>query len=81
MYICSEPPCLRTTTWHVDTDGSSDSDDEGTRHKKKKAQVERMNSGEGMQLLSTAAQRVWEELYVCKKPVSTKVYIFQYYTY
>ena len=25
---------------------------------------------EGLQLVSTAAKRVWQELYVCKKPVS-----------
>ena len=27
---------------------------------------------EGLQLLANAAKRVWEELYVCKKPVSLK---------
>ena len=32
----------------------------------------RKNKGvvQGLQLVSSAAKRVWEELYVCKKPVS-----------
>jgi hypothetical protein len=28
---------------------------------------------EGKQLLAVAAKRVWEELFVCKKPVGTRL--------
>ena len=46
----------RKTTWHVNPGGK------GTRECLPSAQ-------EGQGLLVTAAKRVWEELYVCKKPV------------
>ena len=31
---------------------------------------------EGLQLVSSAAKRVWQELYVCKKPVSNSSVVF-----
>ena len=55
----SDPPGLRTTTWHVDPSSASDTDTDDP-----------VNSAEGLLLLATAARRVWDELYICKKPVS-----------
>lgn len=63
----SNPPALRTTVWHMDPEGYSDSDSELSSLSRP---PEQLSSGvEGLQLLAAAARRVWEELFVCKKPV------------
>jgi hypothetical protein len=70
----SSPPGLRRTTWHVETaDAGSDSESEMSSTKSLVAAefAASVSSIEGKQLLSVAAKRVWEELFVCKKPVST----------
>ena len=54
---------LRQTTWHVDPDGESDQEETISRS------ADSSGNTEGFQLVSNAAKRVWEELYVCKKPV------------
>lgn len=48
------------TTWHVNPQVES-SDDKLTSH-------------QGQNLMATAATRVWEELYVCKKPAIEEVF-------
>ena len=63
LYIPSDPPGLRTTTWHVDISSTSDTDSEDRY-------TDPVHSAEGLLLLATAARRVWDELYICKKPVS-----------
>ena len=63
--LTSDPPMLRQTTWHVDPDGESDSEAE---HLTRPA--DSSSNAEGFQLVANASKRVWEELYVCKKPVS-----------
>jgi len=42
-----------------------------------------LDNTEAQQLLTVAANRVWEELYVCKKPVSSSsvTYLLMYFTY
>ena len=63
----SDVTSLRTTTWHVD---SSDNDDLASDSEMLlRQQLEASSNAEVLQLLATAAKRVWEELYVCKKPV------------
>ena len=58
MKFNSEKPAVRTTMWYgeveFDQDGPTSEDASGT---------------EGLVLIANAAKRVWEELYVCKKPV------------
>ncbi|XP_050392525.2 WD repeat and FYVE domain-containing protein 3 [Patella vulgata] len=58
----------RTTTWHVDPD----IDDPTTNC----STVNTHNSAltEGMKLVANAAKRVWEELYVCKKPALEDIF-------
>ncbi|XP_064637335.1 WD repeat and FYVE domain-containing protein 3-like isoform X3 [Lineus longissimus] len=59
------PSALRTTTWHIDPDAD---------------EIEITKSGEstgtqeGLQLIANAATRVWEELYVCKKPALEEIF-------
>ena len=85
----SSPPLLRRTTWHIESsDVNSDSDSEMMSNAKSMVAAEfEVSSGnfEGKQLLSAAAKRVWEELYVCKKPVSRDfceiIYLFNYYLF
>jgi hypothetical protein len=76
LYTNSSPPGLQRTTWHVETaDVGSDSDSEMMFSAKSQVAAEFAASTsnlEGKQLLSLAAKRVWEELFVCKKPVSTR---------
>lgn len=74
----------RATTWHVESVelsliGESTSPSSHTTHNMSlgfgaldSVRSEPMNAAlrEGMQLVAKAAHRVWEELYVCKKPVS-----------
>lgn len=81
IFLCefySSPPVLRRTTWHVETaEASSDSESEMMSNAKMQVAAEFAASSsnfEGRQLLSTAAKRVWDELYVCKKPVSSKLF-------
>ncbi len=64
LTLHSDPLSLRTTTWHVDPEEDSDSEEE---LRKREAMTQ---NSEGLQLVANAAKRVWEELYVCKKPVS-----------
>ena len=56
----------RMTTWHCDPD-ASDSDSSNSS-----GSVARQNSvlEQGMHVVAVAAKRVWDELYICKKPVS-----------
>ena len=54
----------RATTWHVDTQ-LLDGEMCPVNHLTKSASLH-----EGLYLVASAAKRVWEELYVCKKPVS-----------
>ena len=62
----SEESAIKTT-WHFSVDDQDmvmrDPPTEGPSRKTKAVL-------EGLQLVSTAAKRVWQELYVCKKPVS-----------
>ncbi|KAI0236471.1 WD repeat and FYVE domain-containing protein 3 [Lamellibrachia satsuma] len=64
----SDPPLLRMTTWHIDREMDSgdravDSDEGGAAG----PQYAPCGAG-GTHLLATAASRVWEELYIGKKP-------------
>ncbi|KAK2144407.1 hypothetical protein LSH36_759g01035 [Paralvinella palmiformis] len=64
--IC-DPPGLRTTTWHVDISSTSDTDSEDRY-------TDPVHSAEGLLLLATAARRVWDELYICKKPAIEEIF-------
>ena len=62
----SEESAIKTT-WHFnveDQDIAMRDPPTETAFRRNKAVLE------GLQLVSSAAKRVWEELYVCKKPVS-----------
>ena len=68
----------RRTTWHVDlpppVDTNSDmmtGDTETTDSDSVRTSYDTA-SLEGFTLISTAAKRVWEDLYVAKKPVSSR---------
>ncbi|CAG9764999.1 unnamed protein product [Ceutorhynchus assimilis] len=50
------------TTWHVNPGQDLEARDE------------QLNSHQGRNLMATAATRVWEELYVCKKPAIEEVF-------
>lgn len=62
----------RATTWHVDPDVSQDFDSmevpSNGCYNKSDAATSALT--QGMQLVAAAARRVWEELYIFKKPVS-----------
>ena len=58
---------MRTTTWHIDAYENGGLDE--TEEQMIRASLEAAANADGLQLLCTAAKRVWEELYVCKKPV------------
>ncbi|XP_053688917.1 WD repeat and FYVE domain-containing protein 3 isoform X2 [Sabethes cyaneus] len=59
---CSEN--VRTTTWHVNPINNIISiNDEDS-----------LNRQQGINLIANAASRVWEELYVCKKPAIEEVF-------
>ena len=65
----------RRTTWHVDvpTDFDNGSTPEFTGFGIEDIQCKSMydtSNSEVFQLISTAAKRVWDDLYVAKKPVS-----------
>ena len=62
----SEESAIKTT-WHFSVD-----DQDLVMKEPTTAGSSRKNKGvvQGLQLVSSAAKRVWEELYVCKKPVS-----------
>lgn len=64
LYIISDPPGMRTTTWHVDVSSATSDTDSEDKY------TDPVHSAEGLLLLATAARRVWDELYICKKPVS-----------
>lgn len=49
------------TTWHVNPAGLDESDD-------------KLTTQQGHNLMAVAAKRVWEELYVCKKPAIEEVF-------
>lgn len=53
----------RTTTWHINP--TNDSNDVGENS---------LNHHQGTNLIGNAALRVWEELYVCKKPAIEEVF-------
>lgn len=57
---CSEKPAVKTTVWHADF---VDSDEDPMSE-------DNSGSNQGLQLIANAAKRVWEEVYICKKPVS-----------
>ena len=75
--VCSSPPGLRRTTWHLsDTSTPSSSVDLDPASQQQQQQPAAaaaasslVDNSEAQQLLSVAANRVWDELYVCKKPV------------
>ncbi|KAJ8966192.1 hypothetical protein NQ317_015412 [Molorchus minor] len=50
------------TTWHVNPSSDLESRDE------------QLNSHQGRNLMAGAALRVWEELYICKKPIIEEVF-------
>lgn len=58
----------RATTWHVDTQ-LLDGDMCPVNHLTKSASLH-----EGLYLVASAAKRVWEELYVCKKPALEEIF-------
>ncbi len=61
----SNPPGLRTTTWHIDDNTTAkDSSNPGS------APWDPVKNEEGLQLLAAAARRVWDEMYFSKKLVS-----------
>lgn len=79
----------RMSTWHVDSvDLSLVGEDGGPGSKSshpiapasgpETLRSEPLNAAlrEGMQLVAKAAHRVWDELYICKKPVSTCEHIY-----
>uniref|UniRef100_T1GN58 Alfy-like armadillo-like repeat domain-containing protein n=1 Tax=Megaselia scalaris TaxID=36166 RepID=T1GN58_MEGSC len=63
MKIILEPSTTRNTTWHVNPQRESieERDDQ-------------LNQLQGKNLIVGAAFRVWEELYVCKKPAIEEVF-------
>ena len=80
-------PALRRTTWHVDTPSSGNCSFESVdipyetaveQHHREFLQQAATNN-EGLHLIATASRRVWEELYVGKKPV--RVHEFEYKIY
>jgi len=76
----SSPPGLRRTTWHVSETSSSLSSSVDMETSQCTQQLQQLSididNTEAQQLLTVAANRVWEELYVCKKPVSILYYLF-----
>ena len=66
--LCSSPPGLRRTTWHV-SDTSAEMDQQRDSVTQRQSVLDNTDA---QQLLTVAANRVWEELYVCKKPVGTQ---------
>ncbi|XP_044743172.1 WD repeat and FYVE domain-containing protein 3 isoform X2 [Chrysoperla carnea] len=55
--------CNMRTTWHVNPSGGD-----------VEARDERLTQHQGRNLMAGAALRVWEELYVCKKPAIEEVF-------
>jgi len=80
-WLYSSPPGLRRTTWHVtDTVPSSSSapmsrEAYDEQHTAAQTTNQTLDTSEAQQLLTVAASRVWEELYVCKKPVCNLVHL------
>ncbi|XP_048248442.1 WD repeat and FYVE domain-containing protein 3-like isoform X1 [Haliotis rufescens] len=66
----------RQTTWHVDPDAVDADPNSQTPPAEKPRQTAPTNSvlKEGMHLVATAAKRVWDELYVCKKPALEEIF-------
>ncbi|XP_074647224.1 WD repeat and FYVE domain-containing protein 3-like [Tubulanus polymorphus] len=64
-----DTPTPRATTWHV----SSDAELERAAAEAAKKNFEGNANNEGLLLIATAAKRVWEELYVCKKPAIEEI--------
>ncbi|XP_041362357.1 WD repeat and FYVE domain-containing protein 3-like isoform X2 [Gigantopelta aegis] len=64
----------RMTTWHCDPD-ASDSDSPGSSSNSL-ATTGRQNSvlEQGMHVVAVAAKRVWDELYICKKPALEEIF-------
>ena len=52
--------------WHCDPDA----EEHNTQHNYESPNKAPMTNKDGLQLVANAARRVWEELYVHKKPVS-----------
>jgi len=73
LQLCSSPPGLRKTTWHVDATTSSAAaaavGGELDEVAATQQQQPLIDNSDAQRLLAIAANRVWEELYVCKKPV------------
>uniref|UniRef100_A0A1B0A860 WD repeat and FYVE domain-containing protein 3 n=1 Tax=Glossina pallidipes TaxID=7398 RepID=A0A1B0A860_GLOPL len=63
MKIILEPSTGRNTTWHVNPQTNIN-----------EPKDEDLNQLQGRNLIKGAANRVWEELYVCKKPAIEEVF-------
>ena len=72
--ICSDTAVYRKTTWHCDPD--ADQNNSQYTHENP-PNAPSMSNKDGLQLVANAARRVWEELYIHKKPVS-EVEIFTF---
>ena len=48
-----------------------DPDEDSDEEMQRRAHLSSPENPEGLQLVANAAKRVWEELYVCKKPVGS----------
>ena len=64
---CSDPAVYRKTTWHCDPDAEQHDSQYGHENPQ---QAPSVSNKDGLQLVANAARRVWEELYIHKKPVS-----------
>lgn len=63
MKIVLDPSGTRTTTWHVNPNSELI-----------ESRDDLLNQHQGKNLIAGAAFRVWEELYVCKKPAIEEVF-------
>ncbi|XP_035824115.1 WD repeat and FYVE domain-containing protein 3 isoform X2 [Aplysia californica] len=74
-------PKPRMTTWHVDPDASTVHElDSPVASSDSADRPELTNPAlcQGMQLVATAAKRVWDELYVFKKPALEEIFKVQF---
>lgn len=55
------------TTWHINPNQT--------------AEIEEQTAKQGQNLMAVAAKRVWEELYISKKPAIEEVNYIYFYTF
>lgn len=69
--------CKTTLNYYFST-SRLDSNIKTTWHVNPVEETEEINSREGQNLMAIAAKRVWDELYICKKPAIEEVSRFIY---